>query len=77
MTQPGTIQRTGVEVAILEHQSDPNQSAVQMIVTVQGKVEDRGDALLMIADAWIQLMTEAGYDPDKSFHHMRTHGRLN
>lgn len=77
MSKPGMIQRVGAEVVILQSETDPSRSAVSLLVEVSGQVEDRGDALLMIADAWVQLMIDEGFDPDKSFAHMRNHGRLN
>lgn len=71
-----SIQRTWYGIQISQHESQ-DESAVELVVKVKGKIEDRGDALLMILDAWADAMTEAGFDPDKSFSRFRNHGRLN
>lgn len=71
-----SIQRTSYQIQTQEHASQ-DESLVQLLVFCEGKIEDRGDALLMILDAWADAMTEAGFDPDKSFRLFRNSGRLN
>lgn len=68
-----TIQRTKHEVMVMKNDTD---SRVGLYVHVEGIVEDRGDALLMLIDAWAQAMIEEGLDPDKSFMRFRNEGRL-
>lgn len=71
-----SIQRTWYGVQISQHES-ADESAVELVVKVKGRIEDRGDALLMILDAWSDAMTEAGFDPDKSFMTFRNSKKLN
>lgn len=46
-----TIQRTGYEIAVHQHNTDPNRLIVEMIIECQGEIVDRGDAMLMIGEA--------------------------
>lgn len=67
-----TIKRKSFEITAHEHKSDPNQSAVTLAVIVEGQIEDRGDALLMLGDAWCSAVRREGYDLVKCLEAIRT-----
>lgn len=70
-----SIQRKHCEIQVSQSE-EKEEFAVQLIVIADGKYESREDALLMIADAWVQLMEDAGFNPDSSFQTLRNHGKL-
>lgn len=53
---------------------DSKEMAVQLTVYCEGNIEERGDALLMIADAWIFEVRALGLDPLKCLQTMLNSG---
>jgi hypothetical protein len=72
-----TIQRQKHEITTHEHHNEPDTQAVQLIVYVKGDKMERGDALLMIIDAWSEAMKQEGLDPKLCFQKFVNEGTLN
>lgn len=71
-----SIQRTEYEVIVKQNDAR-TEGQVVLTVNFKGHVEDRGDALLVILDAWHDSMNEAGFDPLKSHVAFQREGKMN
>jgi hypothetical protein len=50
----------------------PDAGVVRLDVNYKGTLENRGDALVLVLDAWIDAVMREGYDPVEAFKKVAT-----